>query len=277
MAGWQRYGISVLVALGLLSWSVDPAAAFSNRVTIVNSCAQPLWITALSNAGEPALQPADGLVRIASGQSHPYAIPDGHWGGQFRPKFGCDASGNNCSSGQSLPPCPAGGCQPPAESKIEFYFPTAGANPPLPFFDVSLVDGFTLKARITPSVAASGNCTPFTCNLDFDDCPTNEAFGLGNLKVMAGGQPVMCLSPCKKWSYPPPYGLGNPETQGIGRELCCAGGISARDCNAGRVVQTQYVQTLRQKCPSSYSFAYDDQGGTHACPLTTNFTVTFCP
>ena len=132
MAGWQRYGISVLVALGLLSWSVDPAAAFSNRVTIVNSCAQPLWITALSNAGEPALQPADGLVRIASGQSHPYAIPDGHWGGQFRPKFGCDASGNNCSSGQSLPPCPAGGCQPPAESKIEFYFPTAGANPPLP-------------------------------------------------------------------------------------------------------------------------------------------------
>jgi Thaumatin family len=261
----------------------DPAAqTYANRVSLTNSCPFTVWVTSLNNSGSAPLRPSDRLVRLNSGQSHAYGIPDGGWGGQFRPKFQCDANGNNCLSGQSLPPCPTGpapyaGCQPPAETKIEFHFPFPGEPVQLPFFDTSLVDGYTLRARIAPDAAPSGNCTTFNCNLSFESCPASESFGLGDLRVVRAGEVVMCLSPCKKWNFPAPYGLGLPETQGIGRELCCADGISPRDCNASRVVQTQYVQSVRANCPSAYSFAYDDLGGTHACPLPTNFAVTFCP
>ena len=135
--------------------------------------------------------------------------------GQFRPKFQCDASGNNCLSGQSLPPCPTGpapfaGCQPPAETKVEFYFPKPSDPIQLSYFDITLVERSTLlKTRIRPSVAASGSCDTFTCNLSFGSCPSNEAFGLGDLRVQRNGSTVMCLSPCKRSSFPRPYGLGD--------------------------------------------------------------------
>ncbi len=178
-----------------------------------------IWVKSLHNSDSRPLRDPDLLVRLNQGQSHAYGIPNGGWGGQFRPKFKCDASGNNCLSGQSLPPCPTGpapyvGCQPPAESKIEFHFPFPGEPVQLPFFDISLVDGYTLKSRITPNVAASGNCTDFTCGVSFNSCPSNESFGLGDLRVMRNGSVVMCLSPCKRWNFPAPYGLGRSETDG---------------------------------------------------------------
>ena len=275
-------GVFAAMAASVLLGGGPHAQTYSERISVTNNCPFTIWVKSLHNSDSRPLRDPDLLVRLNQGQSHAYGIPNGGWGGQFRPKFKCDASGNNCLSGQSLPPCPTGpapyvGCQPPAELKIEFHFPFPGEPVQLPFFDISLVDGYTLKSRITPSVAASGNCTDFTCGVSFDSCPSNESFGLGDLRVMRNGSVVMCLSPCKRWNFPAPYGLGRSETDGIGRELCCAGGISSKDCNAGRVVQTKYVQTLRANCPSAYSFAYDDLGGTHACPLQTNFTVTFCP
>ena len=281
-AGTWRCWILAGVSAGYVLASAATAQTYSERVSVTNSCPFTVWVTSLANAGSQPLRPDEMLVRLDPGQSHGYGIPDGGWGGQFRPKFQCDASGNNCLSGQSLPPCPTGpapfvGCQPPAETKVEFYFPKPSDPIQLSYFDITLVDGYTLKTRIKPSVAALGNCSTFTCNLSFGSCPSNEAFGLGDLRVQRNGSTVMCLSPCKRWSFPHPYGLGNSETDGLGRELCCAGGISSKDCNVGRVVQTQYVQTVRAKCPTSYSFAYDDLGGTHTCPLQSNFSVTFCP
>ena len=42
-----------------------------------------------------------------------------------------------------------------------------------------------------------------------EDCPKNEN-EVGDLRVTKNGKTVACLSPCKKWNYPPPYGLGKP-------------------------------------------------------------------
>lgn len=43
--------------------------------------------------------------------------------GRFWPKQGCDGSGQNCQVGQSIAPCGRTGCDPPAETKVEFFFP----------------------------------------------------------------------------------------------------------------------------------------------------------
>lgn len=42
------------------------------------------------------------------------------------------------------------GCQPPAETKIEFFFPPAG-DPRNVWYDISLVDGYSLSMEIIPS------------------------------------------------------------------------------------------------------------------------------
>lgn len=58
------------------------------------------------------------------------------------------------------------------------------------------------------------------CHLSLDKCPTNEAH-VNDLRVNVGGKVVGCLSPCKKWNYPTPFGLGKNENDGVGSQLCC--------------------------------------------------------
>lgn len=78
-----------------------------------------------------------------------YPIPDDGWNGLFWPKTGCDDSGQNCAVGQSVQPCPNGGCQPPSETRVEFFYPPMG-DPRTIYYDVSLVDGYTLPMEIIP-------------------------------------------------------------------------------------------------------------------------------
>ena len=111
-----------------------------------------------------------------------------------------------------------------------------------------------------------------------DACPTNEVEGVGDLRVFSNGKVVACLSPCKKWNFPPPYGLGLPETQSPGDFLCCpTPPIDPLTCRAGPVVGSQYVNLIHQVCPTAYSYSYDDEAGLHNCPGETSFDVTICP
>lgn len=115
-------------------------------------------------------------------------------GGRFWPKSGCDNNGINCEVGQSVSPCPQGGCQPPAETKVEFFFPPSGNGQDV-WYDISLVDGYSLAAEIVPSVQ-QGSCTTTRCAVSLGSCPTNEN-DVGDLRVIKNGQTVQCLSPCK--------------------------------------------------------------------------------
>lgn len=127
---------------------------------------------------------------IASMSTFPFIIR----GGRFWPKTGCDGNGQNCVSGQSVPPCGPRGCDPPAETKVEFYFPAAGASGSV-WYDVSLVDGYSLPAEIVPSVQ-QGTCRTTRCAVSLNSCPTNEN-GVGDLRVRKNGKTVQCLAPCK--------------------------------------------------------------------------------
>ena len=101
---------------------------------------------------------------------------------------------------------------------------------------------------------------------------------LGDLRVYKNGKVVACLSPCKKWNFPPPYGFGNSETQSPGDFLCCpTPPIDPLSCRSGPIVTSHYVNLIHATCPTAYSYSYDDEAGLHNCPGETSFDVTLCP
>jgi len=251
-----------------LSASVLDAA---RQIEFINRCSQDIWISPLTNNQGPMLP--EGIVRLTNGQARAYNIPSGGWGGRFWPKVGCDGSGQNCRMGQSVDPCPAGGCHPPADTKVEFHFPAESDTHDV-WYDVSLVDGYSLPAEIVPS-QFTGSCVSTNCAVSLAACPNEN--DIGDLRVIIDGQTLACLSPCKKWNYPAPYGHGRDEMIAPGIDYCCpTPPIQPAQCSSGPVIQTKYVNLVRGSCPSAYSYAYDDHAGLHNCPTNTSFKVTFC-
>jgi len=258
--------MKLLFLLALLGFGSARQIAFTNR------CSHPIWISPLTNGNGTPLP--EGIRRVESGAGFTYQIPNGGWGGRFWPKQGCDGSGQNCEVGQSMPPCLPNGCDPPAETKVEFFFPPVGDTNAV-WYDVSLVDGYSLPAEIIPSFQG-GSCVTTHCRVSLDSCPTGES-DVGDLRVIKNGRTVQCLSPCKKWNYPAPFGLGRDEMEQPGVQLCCpTPPIWPDECRVGLVVRTQYVDLVHRQCPSAYSYSYDDEAGLHNCPNNVDFQVSFC-
>ena len=136
--------------------------SLSIELKVESQCPYPIWLATLPNYGISDL--ADGIVMLNSGSSYPYMIPNIGWAGRFWPKTGCDSTGYNCEFGDSIPPCPDGGCHPPADTKVEFNFPS---QPPSQdsWYDISLVDGYSLPMKIVPRGINNGACVPTTCSM----------------------------------------------------------------------------------------------------------------
>lgn len=267
-----------MVSLTLLTLFVNPSTAMAQsnttRLSVTNQCDFPVWMATQPNT-EIAPLP-EGTVKLEKGQSQDYAIPSDGWAGRLWPKTGCDSNGTNCAAGEAVQPCPPSGCNPPADTLIEFNFSNLSSTNPT-WYDISLVDGYSLPIEIKPREGESGSCITTRCDLSLNDCPQDETQGLGDLRVINNENVVQCLSPCKKWSYPSPPGLGKPETESPGIYLCCIAPLTGEECSTGPVIQTQYVQTVRQACPTTYSYAYDDAAGLHDCPTQNSFDVMLCP
>jgi hypothetical protein len=274
--------------------------AQTERLRIVSMCAQPIWIAHSSNVGAPQ------NIRLQTGEFHDYSIPTGGLASaRFWPKIGCDATGHNCSIGDNGEgggaPCGPGGCQPPIDSKFEVTFAASGSSAAT-FYNLSLVDGYTLPFAVAPVGAGAGvgSCTMSDCSaLSVDACPTAEDLGGSAFPAYADRdlrvQNVGCMSPCKEWNYPAPYGLGLAESQDPGLHVCCPtpidpatgnctpahGCMTAAACRATSdplsVTHTDYVQLIHARCPTAYAYSYDDAAGLHACPADTGFRVVFCP
>lgn len=97
----------------------------------------PIWIETKPNDNKPPLRNGE-IVKLNPNDRTKYDIEDAGWGGRFWAKVGCDESGANCEFGQSVDPCPEGGCQPPAETKVEFFFPPTDSTDDS-YYDISLV------------------------------------------------------------------------------------------------------------------------------------------
>lgn len=124
---------------------------------------------------------------------------------------------------------------------------------------------------------AQNTCIRTACLMDVNECPKNEVSSLGDLTYRATDNSTPgCLSPCKKWTSAKPNGMASSEKDGDGLLLCCpTPPVSAEQCRSGIVVNTEYVKLIRRKCPTAYSYAYDDVQGSHDCPPATNFVVNF--
>lgn len=127
--------MKLFVLMGLL------AVASARQITFTNRCNMEIWISPLTNAQGPPLN--GGIQKLNNGANYAYQIPDSGWGGRFWPKTGCDGGGQNCELGQSTDPCGPTGCDPPADTKVEFFFPPS-SDPNDVWYDVSLVDGYSL-------------------------------------------------------------------------------------------------------------------------------------
>lgn len=116
-------------------------------ITFVNRCSYPIWMSPFPSVG-------NGIAKIEQNAHTTYNIPDSGWKGRFWPKTECDNNGQNCAVGQSIPPCPSNGCQPPAETKVEFFYPPINDRNAV-WYDISLVDGYSLPMEIIPSKQVS--------------------------------------------------------------------------------------------------------------------------
>jgi hypothetical protein len=264
----------------------------------VSNCAQPIWIAHSDNLA------ADQNTMLAQYAFVDYDIPAaGLASVRLWPKLGCDATGHACSVGDNGEgggtPCGPTGCEPPFDSKFEVTFADT-ATSVQSYYDLSLVDGYTLPLSVTPlgAGANTGSCTASDCStLTPDSCPASEQDGL-DLRVpdpADASKTIACLAPCKAWNYPAPYGEGHPESQEPGLHLCCPtpidpatgnctvanGCMTPEACRAttdpASVTHTSYVALIHARCPSAYSYSYDDAAGLHSCPATVQFQVTFCP
>ncbi|HEY5955310.1 MAG TPA: thaumatin family protein, partial [Polyangiaceae bacterium] len=272
----------------------DSCGPQQSRLRVTNHCSEPLWLEHSANISDPQ------SLRVAPSGCYDFAVPEARLEStRVWAKTGCDVNGSNCQIGQSVAPCPTGGCQPPIESKFEATFadpsscPTTNASANcLTWYNASQVDGYTLPFRIRPLGVGSDQpgCVQSDCaQLDLAQCPSQADLSEGtysdyrsvDLRIFAPNNPakvIGCMSPCKKLNYPAPWGLGLSETSKPAVDFCCpTPPISSDQCSSGPVASSAYVTRMHQMCPSVYGYAYDDAAGLHTCPAQTKFEVVFCP
>jgi len=277
----------------------------TERLRIVNSCSYAIWI---QQQNMPSGTPS--VVRLAPGAHQDYEIPDeGLASTRFWPKTGCDDTGQNCTIGQSSDPCPAAGCVPPVDSKLEAtwgctlsdqsqcaYTPQ-GDRIVDTYWNTSAVDGYTLPFTATVTgntITDQGSpCEEADCsNLLLGSCPSADDLSVGrtgtvysqyasvDLRVENAGSDVIgCYSPCKKFNYPTYGGYNLNEDSDPPVIYCCpTPPISSEECRAGPVVNTDYVNGVHQMCNSEvYGYAYDDALGLRHCSAGTKVEITFGP
>lgn len=278
----------------------DPTSPQTERLRIANNCSYTIWIQQQNMSDSTPT-----VVKLESGQHYDYVIPDeGLASTRLWPKSGCDASGENCTVGQSSDPCT--NCPPPVDSKIEAtwgctltdqsqcaYTPQ-GDQITTTSWNTSAVDGYTLAytTSVSGNTLEGDSCTASDCSsLSLDNCPTAENLSQGqtqthseyssvDLKVMNDdGTVIGCYSPCKALNYPTYGGKGLDEDSDAAVMYCCpTPPISSAECNAGPIVDTSYVSEVHTACNNSvYTFAYDDATGLRTCSADTKIKMTFCP
>jgi len=271
------------------------------RLRIINGCeSDPLWIAGFAVASPIFKEGA----KLAAGESVDVPIPaEGLASTRFWPKWGCDASGQQCAIGQSGGPgesCSALGCAPPVDSKFEATFgclpgtkecahnpsaPTEALGP-VDWWDVSQVDGWTLPYRVDVKGPCAAPRTIDCSRLALSQCPSAEALGDYGKQSLQLHDPankgalVGCFSPCGKLTFSN-WGQGYPNTPESeqARDYCCpTPPISPEACSSGPIVQSEYVRAVHKLCPKVYAYAYDDGVGLSTCPAGTGYEVTFyCP
>eukprot|EP01065_Artemidia_motanka_P021307 TRINITY_DN2547_c0_g3_i1.p1 TRINITY_DN2547_c0_g3~~TRINITY_DN2547_c0_g3_i1.p1 ORF type:complete len:451 (+),score=108.88 TRINITY_DN2547_c0_g3_i1:74-1426(+) len=289
------------------------------RLRLRNGCdKEPIWI---ANQGHRTAYLDPQMVKLLPGETVAFDIPkEGLASTRFWPLARCASDGTTCQIGGSvgstngLPPCDAVGCAPPVDSKFEAtwgcklsesecgHIPAETGGGTLKgddYFDVSLVDGFTLPYKLE----FDGGCEPqnrlgkrvHSWSADqlnyMTMCPSSEDLdgksGLDLRVYHPGSRKVVgCSSPCSRLTIPnwqkTPYQF--PNAGDDAKMYCCPAGSlgpgqeTPRRCEEGPVATTKFVESVHCYAPDVYAYSYDDGVGNFRCPPTTVYTMTFfCP
>ncbi len=125
--------------------------------------------------------------------------------------------------------------------------------------------GYNLPVRVSPIRDESFACDSIICNVSLDDCPEDEDYGIGDLRVRIGNKTIACTSPCTKLSYPPPTGKGQPR----------------KECTKDKYHNLRYLEVLKIKCPSAPSEVFDEKIQIATCVRNSDtlpsFEIVTCP
>lgn len=206
---------------------------------IKNEAGGPVWIGLLGNAGKN--HPNNGGFILEQGQRKDVHVAD-DWAGRIWGRSYCNYGTKHCGAGDcgNKIECNGAGGVPPA-TLVEIALKVHAG---LDYYDISLVDGFNLRASIEP-VGGQGDGSPKSCKRAAcwsyvnSDCP-------GDLRVHEGNVVIACKSSCV---------AHNTDHD------CCRGAHNTpQTCPA-----PPGARHFKNHCRDAYSYAYDDQTSTFTC------------
>lgn len=235
---------------------------------ITNGCSEmPIWIDNYA-AGYTHVAGIENSAKISPLQSRRF--PMNATGAAYYPKFGCNASGKSCASGD-------GGSKP--RTLFEFTWPAYGDGDA---YDMSLVDGWNLPFKLkmvgcqTTNPLSLPKSSEIDCStLTMADCPTSEILGgvPYNLSQPASGQRG-CMAPCFQQQF-----SQVSATSAKAEQYCCQNSYASPKCRNGDILRTQWFKRMRAKCRRAYLYPLDDPEGNQGCasPHRSYHLTFFCP
>ncbi|KZT19042.1 thaumatin-like protein [Neolentinus lepideus HHB14362 ss-1] len=238
----------------LTSATLSAVSLVSARTfTVYNHCPFTIWPAMFTdlNAGSAVPDYPTGW-EAASYMSVSFSVPDNWTAGRIWARRDCDFSSNPGPNS-----CLDGGCNGGLECDLRLG--PGGSD--LDWYDISLVDGYNLPARIDNNVG----CGIPSCPVDLGpNCPSPLKGPFDS-----SGFPVGCKSACD----------ANLDGNQSNSPNCCTGQYNtAATCKPSGVADYSY---FKDNCPNSYVYAYDESSGaalwTCNATLNADYTLTFCP
>ncbi|XP_017786770.1 PREDICTED: pathogenesis-related protein 5-like [Nicrophorus vespilloides] len=215
---------------------------------IRNNLPGPIWVGILGNNGKPPLANG-GFVLNRNQQKSVHS--DDRWAGRFWARTWCDPKSKHCQTGDCgnrLECRGAGGAPPVTLAEI-----TLRGHGGQDFYDISLVDGFNVVAKIQP-LGGKGNCRTVGCNYDLNkNCPAS-------LRLRgSSGHTIACYSACSKFNTD---------------QYCCRGRYGKPQTCKPSGWKSNSATYFKSHCKDAYSYAYDDATSTFTC-ISSAYRVTF--
>ncbi|XP_044757458.1 thaumatin-like protein 1b [Coccinella septempunctata] len=241
-------GATVCLVIGLFG------STLAIQYQIKNNAGGEIWVGIQGNPGHPHLN--NGGFKLSQNQQKTVNAPD-DWAGRFWARTWCDGGSNHCLTGDcgNKLECNGAGGNPPA-TLLEI---TQKGNAGLDYYDVSLVDGFNLKASMTPQ-GGQGDGSQYSCKKAGCDTDINQKCP-GELQLKNGqGQVIGCKSACLAFNTD---------------EYCCRGAHDRPETCKASDWPKNYPQQFKELCPDAYSYAYDDHKSTFTCKNVPVYSITF--
>jgi len=240
-------------------FTISSAQFVPRTFTIKNYCNEDIYVA--SNI------PSHTGFQLKSHKSTSFVIASS-WSGRLWGQSGCNFSSNGTLIGECST-CPDG-----AQCTLTEF--TLGS---MDFYDVSLVDGFTVPTSVWTDAPVPRprlyDCGNITCDFDLKKCPpelvilnSDKSFKTcGNICGMVTNSTQVAAFPI----------LGQVHDQVL---ICCGTrntSICGPDTWPMSSLGINYYQAFKQQCNTSYVYPDDDSTSTFTCTLNANYSIVFCP